>query len=155
MDSKITLYAIAALVAVGVGYGACALSTDEGEEAELGEVDPGNDIPTMPPMDAGTEPLAEIETDPVVDPVEPSAQVPAAPMCNGIQCDQGEACCPATGECVPADCGDCCSTDLQHPPEAPVDLVPQEPGPAGPMPVPGEIEGTPPPRPAPPNPVAQ
>ncbi|MCA9612538.1 MAG: hypothetical protein H6722_30295 [Sandaracinus sp.] len=142
MDNK-ALWILGALLAVGGGYGACALSTSDDAAEELA-VDPGGpDVPTMPDMpdlmvDAGAGTV--VPTDPVVEPEQPTMPPPNSLGCDGA-CAQGQVCCPTTGDCVPADCSTCCSPDLTRQPVIPAELAPREDGPAGPMPSPEAIEG--------------
>lgn len=148
MDNK-ALWILAALLAVGAGYGACALSTsDESSESLSGDpLDPG---PTMPDLrqDAGTA----VATPTPVEPTQPTMPPPTeADVCGGA-CASGESCCPATRECVPADCATCCAPDQARTPVIPTELAPRGDGPAGPMPVPDVVEGGGGPRPPSPDP---
>jgi hypothetical protein len=147
MDNK-ALWILAALLAVGGGYGACALSTsDDSTESLSGPIDPG---PTMPDLrsDAGTT----VATPTPVEPTQPTMPPPAeVDACEGA-CTTGEVCCPTTRECVPADCATCCAPDQTRTPVIPTELAPRGDGPAGPMPVPDVVEGGGGPRPPSPDP---
>lgn len=145
MDNK-ALWILAALLAVGAGYGACALSTsDDSAETLTDSVAP----PTRPDLhpDAGST-FATPEDPPTQPTTPPPVEVDA---CEGA-CTSGETCCPTTRECVPADCATCCAPDQTRPPVIPTELAPRGDGPAGPMPVPDVVEGGGGPRPPSPDP---
>lgn len=145
MDNK-ALWILAALLAVGGGYGACALSTsDDSAETLTDSVVP----PTRPDLhpDAGS-----MFATPEEQPTQPTTPPPTeVDLCAGA-CASGEVCCPATRECVPADCTTCCAPDQTQTPVIPIELAPRGDGPAGPMPVPDVVEGGGGPRPPSPDP---
>lgn len=149
MDNK-ALWILGALLAVGGGYGACALSTST-DSSELAS-DPSQLDPSLPEMPAVPEDAGVQLASPVTPEQPTMPQQPTTPStCDGA-CGQGEVCCPSTGDCVPADCATCCAPDLAVQPVIPTELAPREDGPAGPMPVPDSIEGGGGPRPPGPDP---
>lgn len=120
----------------GGGYGACtAITVDEQVVAGV-SIDPGEQFgPTTPipemVVDAGSR-------------YEPPAEPPSNPdqqpgvNCGAEECPAGYVCCFSTGECMPADCEDCCGEmEAPRPPLAPPGALAIEGGPDDdPRPVP-------------------
>lgn len=148
MDNK-ALWILSALLAVGGGFGACALSTSN-DAAESLVPNPLGPLPT-PDLgsDAGTPGVTPMVP---VDPTRPTMRQPGTVDVCGGTCASDRVCCPSTRECVPADCATCCAPDQMRAPVIPTELAPRGDGPAGPMPVPDVVEGGGGPRPPSPDP---
>lgn len=148
MNNK-ALWILGALLGVGGGCGACALSTADDATQSLA---PNSLDPLLRPdlgSDAGT--LVATPTVPV-DRTPPTMQQPGTVDVCGGTCANDRVCCPSTRTCVPADCATCCAPDQMRAPVIATELAPRGDGPAGPMPVPDVVEGGSGPRPPSPDP---
>jgi len=91
---------ISTLASCGLLLGGCATETGETTHALSGDASvPVAVVPTPDGLERTAAPDWRLRTSTgVVDGCSETGEI----------CQEGEQCCPLTGECVPADCDDCC-----------------------------------------------